>query len=259
DDPGVFGPVAAHPATETALVAAYRELRDCSEAALDGLAGCGPRAADVVRLCRAARARLARDWYDEQDLIGAAVAALEAGGGDALALGAVIAYLPERLPRHVVELLAATAGALGLTVVAGTTGDVRADAEVTSSIAALAECCDERSNDAVPAAGAVGAAVERLPVVGPDRTRFVTVSDADDEVRAVVRAIVDAVREGTPLDRLAAAGIPADGAAVTPVAARAAGRTLLGLLALPEAGFRRQDVFAWLAGAPILHRGRFAP
>src|SRR5581483_8235117 len=30
-------------------------------------------------------------------------------------------------------------------------------------------------------------------------------------------------------------------------------------LALPEAGFRRQDVFAWLAGAPILHRGRFAP
>src|SRR5207237_3249628 len=38
DTPGVFAPVAAHPATETALVAAYRELRDCSEAALDAVA-----------------------------------------------------------------------------------------------------------------------------------------------------------------------------------------------------------------------------
>ncbi|HXW38048.1 MAG TPA: PD-(D/E)XK nuclease family protein, partial [Acidimicrobiales bacterium] len=42
-------------------------------------------------------------------------------------------------------------------------------------------------------------------------------------------------------------------------AARIAGRTLLGLLALPERHFRREDVFAWLAGAVIRHGARRAP
>src|SRR3546814_13272036 len=34
---------------------------------------------------------------------------------------------------------------------------------------------------------------------------------------------------------------------------------MLDLLRLPESRFRRQDVFAWLAAAPILHEGRLAP
>jgi RecB family exonuclease len=38
-----------------------------------------------------------------------------------------------------------------------------------------------------------------------------------------------------------------------------AGRTLLELLALPESGFRRQDVFAWLTAGPVLIEGRWAP
>jgi ATP-dependent helicase/nuclease subunit B len=265
--PGVFGPVAAHPATETALVGAYRELRDCSDAALDQLAGAGVRAGDVVRISRAARARLERNWYDEEDLIDAAVDAL-ADGGDVLGLGAVIAYLPQRLSRHETKLLAATAETLGLAVVASTTGDVRADAEVAEAVAALAQRCGTALK---PSDG------ERPTVVEGGRTRFVTASDADDEVRAAVRAIVDAARAGTPLDRiavlyaspepyarlvheqLAAAGVATNGAAVVPVAGRVAGRTLLGLLSLPEGGFRRRDVFAWLSAAPLLHHGRFAP
>src|SRR3546814_12434164 len=56
-----------------------------------------------------------------------------------------------------------------------------------------------------------------------------------------------------------AAGIATNGAAVVPLAARVAGRTMLDLLRLPESRFRRQDVFAWLAAAPILHEGRLAP
>ena len=89
-------------------------------------------------------------------------------------------------------------------------------------------------------------------------------SDADDEVRAAVRAVIDAVRRGTSLDRiailhaspepyarlahehLAAAGIATNGPAVVPLAGRVAGRALLELLALPGRGFRRQDVFSWL-------------
>ena len=111
-------------------------------------------------------------------------------------------------------------------------------------------------------------------VVGADRTRLVLASDADDEVRVAVRAVVDAVRAGTPLDRiavlyasaepyarlvhehLAAAGITTNGPAVVPLAGRVAGRVLLDLLTLPERGFRRQDVFAWLASAPVLLDGQ---
>ena len=44
-DPGLFGPVAAHPATEEALVGAYRELRDLPDDALHTLAATSERAA----------------------------------------------------------------------------------------------------------------------------------------------------------------------------------------------------------------------
>ena len=60
-------------------------------------------------------------------------------------------------------------------------------------------------------------------------------------------------------EQLHAAGMATNGAAVVPLAARVAGRTLLELLGLPAGGYRRQDVFAWLASAPILHGGRLAP
>ena len=56
-------------------------------------------------------------------------------------------------------------------------------------------------------------------------------------------------------EQLSAAGIALNGAAVMPLTARVAGRTLLELLALPEGGFRREDVFAWLAGARLRRQG----
>jgi ATP-dependent helicase/nuclease subunit B len=76
ENPGIFAPVADHAATETALVAAYRELRDLPPGALDSLARRSNRAADVVRLHRMARVRLEPDWYDEEDLIDAATQVL---------------------------------------------------------------------------------------------------------------------------------------------------------------------------------------
>ena len=70
-EPGLFGPVAEHPATESALVRAYRELRDLSPP-LDAVARTSSRASEVVRLHRAVLARLAPRWSDEQDLLEAA-------------------------------------------------------------------------------------------------------------------------------------------------------------------------------------------
>lgn len=260
-DPGVFGPVAAHPATEQALVGAYRELRDLSEPALAAVARTGPRAATVVRLHRATRAALEARWYDEQDLMAAAAATGPPDLGPD-EFGTVIVYLPQRLSRPAAELLRTVPH---LRVIAATTGAERADGEVLTAVGRVA--------------GAEVLAPAHDPgwVARDGRTRFVTASDADDEVRFAVRQVVAAVASGTRLDRIAilhaspvpyarlvheqlsAAGIPANGASVVPLSARMAGRTLLGLLALPERGARRQDVMAWLAGAPIHHDGRWAP
>src|SRR5919204_1931310 len=77
--PGMFGPVAAHPATEEALVAAHRELADLDNAQLEVLAAAHLRAGEVVRIHRAARAALRDTWYDEHDLMGAACDVLTSG------------------------------------------------------------------------------------------------------------------------------------------------------------------------------------
>lgn len=261
DEPGAFGPVAAHAATESALVSSYQELRDLDEGALDTLAASSPRAAEVVRVHRAARARLVADWYDEEDLMAAATAAPVPSE-----IGTVVVHLPQRLSRHAAALLRVVGSSTALRVLAGTTGVRRADVDVIGSVARLG--VDLGPPPEAPV----------LPeIVSTEQTRILTASDADDEVRAAVRTVVDAVRAGTPLDRIAvlyaaqepygrllahhleAADIPTNGTATLPLAGRLAGRTLLGLLALPATGYRRQDVFAWLSGAPVLHEGRWAP
>ncbi len=267
-DAGVFAEVAGHSATEMALVAVYKELRDCSPHALDQLARQSARAADVVRLCRAARAVLAPGWYDEEDLVGSAIAVLGTGPMASRALGPVVLYLPERLTRHGAFLVNAVAVRSDVLVLAGTTGDARADAEVARSVGRLAL----EGGAPTPPIGGHG-----LGLVPTHRARLVTTSDSDEEVRAAVRAVTEAVRTGTPLERVAIvypssepyarlvheqlsdAGMAHNGAAVVPLTARVAGRTLLGFLNLPQAGFRREDVFAWLAGAPLRHQGHAVP
>jgi ATP-dependent helicase/nuclease subunit B len=273
-DPGIFASVAGHAATETALVAAYRELRDLSEGALDALARRSERAADVVRLHKAARSSLEQEFYDEEDLLDSAADAVGRDATTVLRLGSVIVYLPERLSRHGAALLGAIGGRTDVLVLAGSTGDERADAEVQRSVGRI----EPAAVAASPGEGAPPRGDPRsLDVVSAARTRIVTVSDCDEEVRVAVRSVVDAARAGTPLDRmamlhaspvpyarlaheqLAAAGITLNGAAVMPLTARVVGRTLLGLLALPDSGFRREEVFAWLSGGRLRQDGRSVP
>ena len=142
-DPGLFAPVAEHPATESALVSTYRELRDLSPAAVDALAGSSDRAREVVRLHEATRARLEPAWSDEEDLLEAATAM--AATPAAVELGALVVHLPQRLSQHGARLLVALAQHVPTTVVAGLTGTPAADAEVLASLRRLG--IDDRGAD----------------------------------------------------------------------------------------------------------------
>jgi RecB family exonuclease len=262
DAPGVFRAVADHPATEAALVDAYRELAACDAPALDALARASRRAADVVRIFRTARGALDGSWYDERDLMDAATGAIEADTPLLADLGAVVLYLPQEVALPAAAMVRALATRVPVTVVTGTTGRTRADAGVHTVLARL---------DAPPAA-AVQADGDATPPV-----RVVSASDPDDEVRAVVRLVVDAVRDGVPLERMAvlygaaqpyarlvheqldAAGIAHNGAAVRTLGESVLGRALLGLLALPDRDFHRHDVTSLLASAPVFRDGRAVP
>src|SRR5262249_17733503 len=161
----------------------------------------------------------------------------------------VVLYLPEDVTPATATLLRAVAEQTPVAVVAGFTGVAHADAAVLESLARL------------------GLPHEEPAVVAPHGTRVVSVSDPDDEMRAAVRLVFEALDEGVPLDRMAilygatqpyarlahehlgAAGLPHNGTAVTTAASSVFGRSLLGLLALGDRDFHRQDVTALLASA----------
>ena len=263
-DPGrMFGRVATHPATEEALVHAHRELSDLDDAALTVLARQSARAHEVVRIHRFAKRHLAPGWYDEQDLMRAALELVEGGAPLLAEIGTVLCHLPQRVSTPAHELLRAVANRTDLVVIAGYTGVEKADAPIESTLVRLGES----------PSGTRGAGI--APAHG---TAVCSVSDADDEVRSVVRGVVDAMREGVPLEHMAVvfgnaepysrlvhdhfemAGIAHNGVSVRTLADSVLGRALLRLLALPDDGYRRDNVFALLASVPVLDgHGREVP
>lgn len=250
DDPGIFAEVVDHPATEASLVAAHRELSDCSESSLLTLARSGRRAADVVATHRAVRARLAGDWYDEVDLMTEATAAVRAGASVLDDVGTVVVHLPQLLSPSAAGLVTALAERAPVHVVAGLTGVAAADVDVTRTLQRLG-------------APAVEAAVAPAQVVD----RVVSVSDADEEVRTAVQHVLDAMRDdGTPAERiavvypspepyaailsehLAAAGLAWNGHADRATRQRLAPRWVLDVLELPDHDWARSAVLNVLAG-----------
>jgi ATP-dependent helicase/nuclease subunit B len=134
---GMFAPVANHPATEEALVAAVWELSDLDDAALDLLRAQSARAREVVRIHRVAKQRLATGWYDEHDLMRAACDVVGDGGPLVNELGTVVYHLPQRTTAPVAKLLRTISEHMELVVVAALTGAPKADAEVIAGIERL--------------------------------------------------------------------------------------------------------------------------
>lgn len=277
ESPGAFAPVAEHPATELALVAAHRELSSLWAArppgrasgvppGLDRLAREGrPLAQEVVRVHRAVRATLAERWYDEADLLVSARAAVEQGSPVVDELGTVVLFLPDELGPGPSQLVTALGQRTDVVVLAGFTGAPDADASSARSLGRLGIDLHERREPTAP-----------LVATATD-IEVITATDADEEVRAAIRSVVAAIRAGTPMERIAllyaahepyarlvhehlvAVGLPFNGTAVRPLRERVLGRFLLGLLALPDGGWRRRDVFRLLASGVARHRGRPVP
>ena len=251
EEPGMFAPVATHPATEEALTSAYRELSAVTDTGRRALAGVGPRAADVVRICNAAKRQLEPGWFDEHDLVAEAAGTVERRDLN-ITLGPVIAHLPERVTPAEASFLKALAANDRVVINVGLTGERRADEALDDHLARLGVAVPDASS-----------------IKRPSVARIVSTTDPDEEVRAAVRLLVDEMRAGRPLGRmaivygtpqpyaellhehLAAAGIPRNGVAVNRVADSLAGRVLRSLLALPDNRYRRRDVLGLLATAPI--------
>src|SRR5690606_7066831 len=112
--------------------------------------------------------------YDVTDLRRTATEVLS--GQPATGTGAVILFLPQELSPDAAELVAALAQTGELTVIAGWTGVPRADAAVARTLERL------------------GGASVQPGVTAPLASVVRHASDADDEVRVVVREVLTALR-----------------------------------------------------------------
>ena len=262
DTSGRFQAVGDHPATERAIATAFRELDVLDDDELARLAASGPRARDVVALCRATRRRLA-SFHTERDLLDAATKVV-GDHGVPRDFGCVVLYQPDRIARPAIRMFRAIAESSSLHVVAGATGDPQLDEPIRELIAALGQPFDDASWDA--SVRPIDARIDQI----------VSVSDPDDEARHIVRRVLAAARRGVPLERIAivfanrdpyarllhehlgAAGIAHNGVAVRTLADSVAGRTLTAALSLGDHDLRRPDVLAFVATAPVRVDGRSA-
>ncbi|HET6988290.1 MAG TPA: PD-(D/E)XK nuclease family protein, partial [Kribbella sp.] len=166
-------------------------------------------------------------------------------------LGALVLFLPQELTQSQAAFVEALGtAAADLTVIVGLTDVRRADRAVRRSL--------ERIGIDLPSSIS-----KNYPVA----TEILNASDADDEVRCVVRDVVESL-EHTPAHRIAvlysaaspyarllhehfaAARIEVNGPGTRPVHERAIARTLLEVLALVDQDLPRADVFRALANAP---------
>ncbi|GAA2530936.1 PD-(D/E)XK nuclease family protein [Pilimelia columellifera] len=258
--PGQFQTVADHPATVRALAVAYRQLREVDVAGLGAIGSGGPLAADLVRVHRLVRAHAAR-WYDVTDLRGAAVEVLRSRPALAAERGSIVLFLPQELTPTAAAFVATLAATQSVTTICGRTGDPVADAPITGPTMSTA---DATAMDAA-AAGGNGPGDTPTP---PRADRVLHASDADDEVRAVIRELRATLRTTAP-DRVAvlycaakpyarllaeqadAAGLIWNGPGVRPTIECAYARLLRDLLPLGERNWRRDEVLAWMSIAPI--------
>ena len=254
--PGLFETVATHPATVRALARAYGELRGLQPSELATVEASGPLAADLVDLHGRVAGRALIGRQDEAAVLRDATELAERKPRSTSILGALIVYQPDELDALEIGFVRALESSLGgVDVVLGATGDTKLDRETREQF------------DASAIETVSGSVVDLAPATA---SRVIHASDADDEVRAVVREVVALLAGGTEAHRIAAlyptdvpygrllhdhfaqAGIRTNGPGVRPLRDRAIADAFLTLLALDPDDLHRVAMFDWLGRAPIL-------
>ncbi len=257
-NPGQYHRVSEHEATEAALADLFSELSNVDEQGLESIEVEGKREGrEVVSLFRSIQGHLGR-FHTEKDL---AEAAANRSDLPALVgrLGHVIWYLPAPVSPAMSQLIGRVlSDATSSDAIVALTGDPRADEPIVRI------CSD------------TGVYVAGTDIKPDCADEIVSVTDADEEVRAVVRMVLAQLRRGTRADRIgifyptpdpyvrileqhfSEADIAANGPSRRRLADSVAGRTLLAALALPSQRWRRDRVMSLASGAPIRFRGKSA-
>ena len=254
EEPGIFAPVAGHPATIRQLARAFDDMEDAAPETLTRLEGQGARPRDVVRLFRRV-GELTREFYDEAGLERAATEALEAGDPACREAGVLILYLPRQVSRALARLMEAAGNGAGAHAIIGLTGEEETDALARAIAGRLA--------------GATGKLREYPPAPMPAGARVASLPDPEEEVRHAARAALALARSGTPLHRIAilfdeaeryallahevleSAGVPHNGPPIRRLGQSLAGRALVGAYRAMASGYRRDVVMDWITSAPI--------
>jgi RecB family exonuclease len=258
--------VAGTAAAERSLGATFTELAELDDPALDALAACSARSAEVVRLHRQWRSATA-GCADPRAVWRAAAGAVTSGTACLAEVGPLVVHLPRRLRPSEHGLLAALAAHHPIAVLVGLTGDAEADEPAQRLL------------------GQLRATLRVSPVStgGPPRpmppTTVVRTPDPAEEAAVAARAVVEGVAGGTRPERIAvvsrmrdpyaalvhealgAAGVEHHGPAPRTLAQTVAGRVLTGLLGLLDDDLARVAVIDWLRSGPVLdpRTGRPAP
>ena len=260
-DPGRFGEVAAHVATETALVRAYGELTELDPGQLATLAEQGnDRTADLVGFVRAVSDYLESEadppFHDEYAVFHTAGRILDEGSA---ALERVVLAGPFSPGPSSLGFLQRLASAATTTALVALSGDADVDADSVARMAQITGA-DLRAREASP----------------PLPTAMIPAADSDDEVRAIVREVLACAAAGARFERMAvfyplanpyartlreqfaAAGIPTAGVDHRRLGESMTGRLvgrLLDLARHPGGGadrrFERQNVLALVGAGPV--------
>lgn len=269
---GILGDVSHHPSLHRSLLSVFRELTRLKDEELDLLARFGPLQEEAVRLFRRFEEKTC-GYYHEEEMAVAAAESVSSPKPPAVLrdIGSVIYYLPANLSSaH--QLLAHALAKVGrCSLILGLTGDDEVDRAVLvlgNSFKSMSPRQAERScgGDSMADASVLAEGTGKKGLLADG---VVSAPDTREEVRRVVRDILEEARKGVPFHRLAVlyrqpdpyahqlslelrlAGIPIAGPGPTSLKEAAAGRLLLGLLAVMEDDFGRSRLMQWVAESPV--------
>ncbi len=282
--PGMFVDVAEHSATEASLLRALGEVRSLRA---DQRRQLQQSASARVREVAGFVQRVSQRWEAQQyydldalfDQVAEHVRSLDEADTEQLRqrLGLTVLHLPRALPPNQMRLAQAVAGAVDIVVHLGVTGNAEADrparrlynmlgavtARTTSRAATSGDAVCETPAEPFDAGGTGG-------IHEATADRIISVTDPDEEVRTVVRAVLEDLSDGTAADDIAvlmaadtpyaravaeqldAAGVAWNGDAAQSLAESVVGRFVTNLMRLAvEQRLRRVDVMTMLAEAPL--------